>query len=51
MPNIRDALTFDDVLLTPRHSTVLPREINLQTRLTRNLQLNIPLDRQRKSPG
>ena len=43
MSNIRDALTFDDVLLTPRHSTVLPREINLQTRLTRKLSLNIPL--------
>lgn len=43
MTKIREALTFDDVLLTPRHSTVLPREINLQTRLTRKLTLNIPL--------
>jgi len=43
MSIIREALTFDDVLLTPRHSTVLPREINLQTRLTRKLSLNIPL--------
>ncbi len=43
MSTIREALTFDDVLLTPRHSEVLPREIHLQTRLTRKLSLNIPL--------
>jgi len=43
MSSIREALTFDDVLLTPRHSTVLPREIDLTTRLTRHLTLNIPL--------
>jgi IMP dehydrogenase len=40
---IQKALTFDDVLLVPAHSTVLPREVNLATRLTRTLQLNIPL--------
>jgi len=39
----QEALTFDDVLLTPRHSTVLPRDVNLSTRLTRSLSLNIPL--------
>jgi IMP dehydrogenase len=39
----QEALTFDDVLLTPRHSMVLPREVNLTTRLTRALTLNIPL--------
>ena len=37
------ALTFDDVLLIPAHSTVLPREVSLATRLTRTIQLNIPL--------
>jgi IMP dehydrogenase len=37
------ALTFDDVLLVPAHSTVLPREVSLRSRLTRNVQLNIPL--------
>ncbi|MCX7945557.1 MAG: IMP dehydrogenase [Hydrogenophilus sp.] len=37
------ALTFDDVLLVPAHSTVLPREVDLRTRLTRQLFLNIPL--------
>jgi IMP dehydrogenase len=37
------ALTFDDVLLVPRHSTVHPRDVNVNTRLTRNLPLNIPL--------
>ncbi|MES1982921.1 MAG: IMP dehydrogenase [Pseudomonadota bacterium] len=37
------ALTFDDVLLLPAHSTVLPREVDLRTQLTRNIRLNIPL--------
>ena len=37
------ALTFDDVLLVPAHSTVLPRDVSLATRLTRNIRLNIPL--------
>jgi IMP dehydrogenase len=40
---IRKALTFDDVLLLPAHSRVLPREVSLKTRLTRKLQLNLPL--------
>ena len=37
------ALTFDDVLLLPAHSRVLPREVSLKTRLTRKIELNIPL--------
>src|SRR5258706_4458300 len=40
---IQKALTFDDVLLVPAHSTVLPREVRLETRLTRSIQLNLPL--------
>ena len=40
---IQKALTFDDVLLVPAHSSVLPREVSLATRLTRNIQLNMPL--------
>src|SRR5512141_1068613 len=40
---IQKALTFDDVLLVPAHSTVLPREVRLATQLTRTIQLNIPL--------
>jgi IMP dehydrogenase len=40
---IQKALTFDDVLLLPAHSRVLPREVSLRTRLTRKLELNIPL--------
>jgi IMP dehydrogenase len=40
---IQKALTFDDVLLIPAHSTVVPRQVSLTTRLTRNLSLNIPL--------
>ena len=39
----RTALTFDDVLLVPAHSNVLPREVSLRTQLTRNITLNIPL--------
>jgi IMP dehydrogenase len=40
---IQKALTFDDVLLLPAHSRVLPREVSLKTRLTRKLELNMPL--------
>jgi IMP dehydrogenase len=40
---IQEALTFDDVLLVPAHSTVLPRDVDLSTPLTRQIQLNIPL--------
>ncbi|MEC8357987.1 MAG: IMP dehydrogenase [Pseudomonadota bacterium] len=38
-----EALTFDDVLLLPAHSTVLPRIVNLQSRITEAISLNIPL--------
>jgi IMP dehydrogenase len=41
--DVRLALTFDDVLLVPAESAVLPRDADLSTRLTRNLRLNIPL--------
>ena len=40
---IEEALTFDDVLLVPARSQVLPREVSLKTRLTRRIKLNIPL--------
>ena len=39
----RKALTFDDVLLVPAHSEVVPREVSLATRLTRGVQINIPV--------
>ncbi len=39
---LRLALTFDDVLLTPRHSIIHPRSVEVRTRLSRNLSLNIP---------
>lgn len=38
-----EGLTFDDVLLVPAHSQILPRDVDLSTRLTRNISLNIPL--------
>jgi IMP dehydrogenase len=38
-----EALTFDDVSLVPAHSTVLPKDVNLATRLTRGLSLNLPI--------
>ncbi|RMD46875.1 MAG: IMP dehydrogenase, partial [Alphaproteobacteria bacterium] len=40
---IREALTFDDVLLVPAASSVLPAEADVTTRVTRNIRLNIPL--------
>jgi IMP dehydrogenase len=45
MPNkvLGEALTFDDVLLIPQESSVLPREVDVSTRLTRQIRLNIPL--------
>ncbi|MFD2191164.1 IMP dehydrogenase [Pistricoccus aurantiacus] len=39
----QEALTFDDVLLVPGYSDVLPKDVSLKTRLTRHLELNIPL--------
>ncbi|MBE9516122.1 MAG: IMP dehydrogenase [Proteobacteria bacterium] len=40
---IQEALTFDDVLLVPAHSNVLPRDVSLKTQFTREISLNIPL--------
>jgi len=40
---IEEALTFDDVLLVPAHSTVVPKDVDLSTQLTREISLNIPL--------
>jgi len=39
----QEALTFDDVLLVPAYSAVLPRDVSLQTQLTRGISLNIPI--------
>src|SRR3569832_2288605 len=41
---VEEALTFADVLLVPAHSTVLPREVELKTRLTREISLNIQMN-------
>ncbi len=38
-----EGLTFDDVLLAPAYSDVLPREVNISTQLTKDIKLNIPL--------
>ncbi|MEN9658867.1 MAG: hypothetical protein RL571_2332 [Pseudomonadota bacterium] len=40
---IQKALTFDDVLLVPAHSNILPRDVDLSTQFTRNIRLNLPL--------
>ena len=40
---LAEALTFDDVYLVPGHSTVLPRDVNTSSRLTRNLRVNVPI--------
>ena len=41
--DVATALTFDDILLVPRHSTVLPSHVDVRSRLSRNIQLNVPL--------
>jgi IMP dehydrogenase len=41
--HLREALTFDDVLLVPAYSEVLPKDVDTKTRLTRGIELNIPL--------
>ena len=38
-----EGLTFDDVLLVPAYSNVLPRDVNLTTRFSRNIELRIPI--------
>ncbi|MCB1607623.1 MAG: IMP dehydrogenase, partial [Xanthomonadales bacterium] len=40
---VAEALTFDDVSLVPAYSNILPRDVSLQTQLTRKLKLNIPI--------
>ncbi len=40
---LQEALTFDDVLLVPAHSNVLPKDVDLRTKLTREISLNIPI--------
>lgn len=42
MKIVQKALTFEDVLLIPSYSEVLPKEVNLQSKLSKNIQLNIP---------
>src|SRR5256714_10520643 len=37
------ALTFDDVLLVPRHSTILPSEVDVSSNFTRNIRLHVPI--------
>ena len=41
--SIKEALTFNDVLLVPGESNVLPRDVDVTTRLSRNISLNIPI--------
>ena len=43
MGPIKESLTFDDVMLMPRYSDVLPSEVNTTTKLQKNLKLKIPL--------
>lgn len=43
MKIIQEGLTFDDVLLIPRHSEILPRDVDLSTQLTREIALKIPM--------
>lgn len=43
MKLLKTALTFDDVLLVPAHSTIMPKEVKLTTQLTKNITLNTPI--------
>ena len=43
MAQVKEFLTFDDVLLQPRKSSVLPNQVNIQTKLTKDITLNIPI--------
>ena len=43
MSKLKTGLTFDDVLLVPNHSKVLPKDVDLSARFTNNIRLNIPL--------
>ncbi len=40
---VKEAITFDDVLLIPAKSEVLPHEVSLKTRLTKDITLNVPI--------
>jgi IMP dehydrogenase len=40
---VAEGITFDDVLLVPQYSEVLPREVSLKTKFSRNIELNIPI--------
>ena len=40
---LKESLTFDDVLLVPRHSKVLPKEVDVTAQLTKSINLNIPI--------
>ena len=42
-PDLPIGLTFDDVLLLPQHSTVLPAQVDVSSRLTKNISLNVPI--------
>ncbi|MGZ5286917.1 MAG: IMP dehydrogenase, partial [Flavisolibacter sp.] len=41
--NLIDGLTFDDVLLVPAYSDVLPRDVEIKSKLTKDITLNIPM--------
>jgi IMP dehydrogenase len=43
LEDLREALTFDDVLLVPQYSDVLPKDVDVRSRLTRNIELTVPL--------
>ena len=43
MASIKEYLTFDDVLLTPQRSSILPNDVDISTNLTREIKLNLPI--------
>ena len=43
MASVKEYLTFDDVLLTPQKSSVLPKDVDISTNLTKEIKLNMPI--------
>ena len=43
LTNIKEGLTYDDVLLVPRYSEILPKDVRLKTKFTKNINLNTPI--------
>ena len=48
---IREGLTYDDVLLVPAYSEILPKDVNISTQFTKGIKINIPIVSSANRPG